>query len=188
MQPQQSSLSTLKYVFCYTRPMKQLIILRGYPGSGKTSVGNLLGEDPGRVFIDHNKILTLVASIAGNDEGIYDEIHAFEIVLAKKVLTEGKSVIVGRGFSSSKSIEPYNIMAEKYGAQIQVIRLQAPHELLEKRVEESTRSSDFNPVLSAESLRKWVKDNPLEEVKGEMLIDASQPLKSVCADILRRVN
>lgn len=167
--------------------MKQLIILRGYPGSGKTSIGNLLGENPDLVFIDHNQILTLVANIVGNDDGIYNEVHAFERVLAKKVLTEGKGVVVGRGFSLAKSIEPYEIIAKENGARVQVIRLQAPLELLERRVEAIARRVDFNPILSRESLRDWIQDNPLEDVKGELLIDASRPLKSVLADVLQRI-
>ena len=51
--------------------INKLIILRGYPGSGKTTVGKRLEKQGLGIFIDHNAILTFVASIAGNDTWIY---------------------------------------------------------------------------------------------------------------------
>jgi broad-specificity NMP kinase len=78
---------------CYASAMNQLIILRGYPGSGKTTVAKLLEREGCGVFIDHNAILTFIAGFTGNDEGIYHEIHALELAMTSKLLRDGKSAI-----------------------------------------------------------------------------------------------
>lgn len=83
---------------------QKLIILRGYPGSGKTTVGKLLEKKNQGVLVDHNAILTFLANIVGDDEGIYEDIHILEKAMARKLLKDKKNVIVARGFSSSDSV------------------------------------------------------------------------------------
>ena len=58
----------------YNRVMVKLIILRGYPGSGKKTIGKALEAEGLGKFVDHNAILTFIANIVGDDEGIYDDI------------------------------------------------------------------------------------------------------------------
>lgn len=93
--------------FWYDLKMKELIILRGYPGSGKATIGKILQTDGLGTFIDHNAILTFIANIVGDDNGIYDDIHKLEIALTNKLLEDGTSVIVARGFCSIASMRPY---------------------------------------------------------------------------------
>lgn len=70
--------------------MNQLILLRGYPGSGKTTIGKLLEKRGVGKFIDHNAILTFISTISGDDDGIYDDIANLEQAIARKLLTANK--------------------------------------------------------------------------------------------------
>lgn len=163
--------------------MARLITIRGYPGSGKTTVGKLLEAAGHGTFIDHNAILTYIARIVGNDTGIYDDIHRLELALTHKLLSEGNSAIVARGFSSMESILPYIDMAEAYSGQVIVIRLEATYEILASRVSTPERLQDFNPTTDQKSLKRWMEHNPIEDFKKEHIIDASQEITSVMADI-----
>ncbi len=165
--------------------MTTLIILRGYPGSGKTTVGKMLEKDALGKFIDHNAILNFITSITSNDDGIYAEIHALEKSMTKKLLTDGKNTIVARGFSSQKSIDSYVEIAKETNSRHIVIRLSVATEILEERVQSEERKLDFNPTTSADSLLTWIEQNPLENYDGEYSIDASKELAHVVSSITK---
>lgn len=166
----------------------RIIIVRGYPGSGKTTVGKLLSKKLNDVFIDHNSILTFLAAITGNDEGIYTEIHNLELAMAKKLLAENKNVIVARGFSTSESIAPYQAVACMLGADVFVFRLHVSENNLKSRVMAEERKKDFNPTINETTLLTWIADNPLHDIKGEYRIDADKPIDEVVAQMLSIVS
>ena len=161
----------------------KLILLRGYPGSGKTTVGKELESRGVGKFIDHNSILTFVAGIAGNDDGIYDEIANLELAITKKLLGEGKSVIVARGFSRLAQIAVYETVAQALDIKSLIIRLDVGQEELFKRVQSSERQLDFNPTTDEVAALAWMKENPLENHSEEVVIDNNQPLEGSVAEI-----
>jgi len=127
--------------------MTKLIILRGYPGSGKTTIGKHLQAEGIGKFIDHNAILTFIAGIAGDDEGIYDEIAQLELAMCKKLLVDDSDVIVARGFSGLSSIQAYEAVASELGVTIKILRLNVDRNELIRRVQSPERKLDFNPTI-----------------------------------------
>ena len=171
--------------FCYDRSMseRKLILLRGYPGSGKTTIGKELESHGVGKFIDHNSILTFVAGIAGNDDGIYDEIANLELAISKKLLSEGESVIVARGFSKLAQIAVYEAAAESLDIKSLVVRLEVSREELLQRVQSPERQLDFNPTTNEEAANDWMNQNPIEDHPDEIVIDNNQPFKESVAEI-----
>ncbi len=167
---------------------RHVLIIRGYPGSGKTSVGKTLEHDGYGRFVDHNAILTFIASITGDDEGIYDDIHSLELAMVRKILADDSSVIVARGFSSAASIRPYRDVVKRSGCKVTIIRLQAELSELKVGVQAIERKTEFNPTVSAEALQRWIKNNPIEPVDDEVIIDASPDLQSVVAAAKRCIS
>lgn len=163
---------------------QKLIILRGYPGSGKTALGKLLSEKRAGKLIDHNSILTFLAEIVGGDDGIYDEIHILEKSMAKKLLRESKDAIVARGFSSQDSIKPYLDIATEVGAEVLIFKLIVTESNLKIWVSAEARKKDFNPTVNEDALLSWIRDNPLEDIAGEYKIDADKPIEKVTSEIL----
>lgn len=163
--------------------MKKLILIRGYPGSGKTTIGRALQNDDVGVFIDHNTILNFIAAIVGNDDGIYEEIHSLEKSMTKKLLSEADIAIVARGFSSKSRIEEYTSIAQEFSAKVYIFTLDADISILEKRVQADERKNDFNPTVSPEALRAWIQNNELEKLKDEIKIDASSPVNKIVDEI-----
>ena len=168
--------------------MRRLIILRGYPGSGKTTIGKRLEYQGLGTFIDHNRILTLITTITRNDVGIYEEISQLELAMTKKLINDDKSVIVARGFSSVLGIEPYVALARTISIPADVIRLNVEEDTLIARVQAPERKQDFNPTINEKTLRSWMRDNPLEKYTKEISINANQPLDDVIGQIVRRLS
>jgi predicted kinase len=168
---------------CYDDRMQRLIIIRGYPGSGKTTLGKLLEGRHYGAFIDHNQILTFIAGITGDDEGIYDEIHALERVMCRKLLKNGSSVIVARGFSSATSVQAYAAIAEQASVPCDILRLNVPPQVLAQRVVAPERRTDYNPTLTPAALTSWVERNPLESIEFEHSIDGSESIETVAATV-----
>ena len=163
--------------------INKLIILRGYPGSGKTTVGKRLEKQGLGIFIDHNAILTFVANIAGNDTGIYYEIAQLEKAICKKLLNEGSTVIVARGFSELKSIKEYEDIARANNIPWYIFRLNVPIETLSERVQSPERKQDFNPTITIQSLINWVTQKPLQPHAAEHIIDNTNNVKTTLRNI-----
>ncbi len=163
---------------------QRLIILRGYPGSGKTTIGKSLFERGVGTLIDHNSILTFLADIVGDDNGIYDEIHILEKAMARKLLKDKKNVIVARGFSSSESIFPYISVARDLGAELFIFKLSVSESNLRIRVVSEERKKGFNPTVNEDALMAWVIENPLETVDGEYEVNADKSIEKVVSQIL----
>lgn len=163
--------------------MNKLTILRGYPGSGKTTVGKRLEQAGLGVFIDHNQILTFIAQFTGDDDGIYGDVVQLEQAMTRKLLECGKSVIVARGFSSSVSIDEYIDIAKEKGAESLVVRLDVSMETLGQRVESQERKQDFNPTTNEEVLKNWINDNPFEDYPEELVVDANLDVETVVSRI-----
>ena len=171
-------MKVMVFLFCYNRVMTKLIILRGYPGSGKTTIGRRLAEKGAGKFIDHNSILTFIADIAGNDEGIYKDIANLELAIARKLLKERTSVIVARGFSNLESIRAYEDVAIECGAEPIIIRLEVDRATLSKRVGNSERLNDFNPTVTDRALGEWIDSNPIINHPSEKIVDNTQSLET----------
>lgn len=159
--------------------MTKLIIIRGYPGSGKTTLGKILQGNGYGVFIDHNKILTFVASIVGDDEEIYGDIANLEKAMVRKLLRLGKNVIVARGFSSKDSVKEYQRIAQKISAIPVILRLEVNEQILSERVQSPERRKDFNPTTNSSALNAWIKSNPIEDIATEHLVEADQSASEV---------
>jgi shikimate kinase len=168
--------------------MTKLIILRGYPGAGKSTIGKALQVRGAGKFIDHNAILTFVANIAGDDSGIYDEIASLELSIARKLLKAGVSPISARGFSSLESIKPYEALAAEAGAEIRIIRIDVNYEELAKRVQGPERTDRLSQTTNPELLEKWISENPLIDHPEETVIDNTRSIGEVVSDVLLRVN
>jgi predicted kinase len=167
--------------------MTKLIMLRGYPGAGKSTIGKSLQLRGAGKFIDHNAILTFVANIAGDDSGVYDDIANLELSIARKLLKNGTSAIAARAFSSLESIKSYEDMAAELGIPVVIFRIDVDYEELAKRVQGVERTASLNPTTNPELLEKWISENPLIDHPAEIIIDNTRSIGEVVTDMLARI-
>lgn len=96
-----------------------LVIIRGLPGSGKTTIAktqfpNFVNYEADMFFIDES----------GNynfDKTRLQDAHNWCIESARKALGEGKDVVVSNTFTRLYEIQPYVNMAIEFNIPIQVI-------------------------------------------------------------------
>lgn len=99
--------------------MKALIILRGVPGCGKTTVASIIGSSPGDVicsaddyFIDANGAY----NFDGNKIGLAHKSCQYKAKEAMK--NNSPKVIISNTNISESNFKEYEKMAEKFGYQV----------------------------------------------------------------------
>ena len=107
--------------------MNQIILVRGLPGSGKTSlIESIRGESPVFAADDHFYEL-------GNGKYNFDpsELHTAHLNCQKKAESEmyngTKTIFVTNTFTTNKEMKPYQEMAERYGYRCSVIIVENRH-------------------------------------------------------------
>ena len=162
--------------------MQKLIILRGYPGSGKTTLGKKLEKDNVGKFIDHNQILGFLSDICGNDYGIYQEIHDLELAMTNKLLKEGDTVIVARGFNKATQIDRYVDVARLNNVNYHLITLTTSVNTLSERIMAPERKMSFNAMTSKEILEEYIGANKQEPYDSEIIINSTKPADEVATE------
>lgn len=120
--------SYLRFV-CKMKPTQHLILLRGLPGSGKTTFAKLISEDNtyplfsvDDYFIDEN----------GNYKFEYSEnykAYAECLYKTEKAILEGLSkVIVHHTFTMDWELDPYFKLAQKHYCKLFVLTLENYHQ------------------------------------------------------------
>lgn len=165
----------------------KLIILRGYPGSGKTTVGRLFAQQGLGSFIDHNAVLNKLVGRDGTDDGRYEEIHQQEQVLTRQALQVGQDTLIARGFTIRSQVEPYLKLAEETGASVHVFRLEVPSAVLAERVTADSRSMDAMSLKTPKELGEWMAAHPMEPLQQEIELNGTEPPEALVEEIRSRI-
>jgi len=96
-------------------PCKRLILVRGVPGSGKTTYAKKLG------IKDHYE-----ADMWFDQNGAYDPnqirtAHKWCRIQAMEAMKAGRPVVVSNTFTQLWELEPYKIAAAKYGYRVEEV-------------------------------------------------------------------
>jgi predicted kinase len=94
--------------------MKILYIVRGMPGSGKSTFAQTLG-------LPHFEADDFFTDLDGSynfDPNLLKKAHKFCQNNVRQCLSEGLSVVVANTFTTLKEIKPYIKMAEEYDAEV----------------------------------------------------------------------
>lgn len=108
--------------------IKQLIILRGVPGAGKTTFANMIGAALG----DQARVVAaddwFDQYCGGNfDPSKLGEAHDWCRSETERALQSGRSVIVHNTFTTEGELAPYAELAAEYGAQLSVLVVENRH-------------------------------------------------------------
>lgn len=109
-----------------------LILLRGVPGSGKTTLGNVI------LFSNQSNIQDVLSAdnffINEKEEYIFDfsklkEAHNdCQVKCAERMRNQFSKIVVANTFTQEWEMEPYFIMAERYNYRIHTVIVENRHD------------------------------------------------------------
>ncbi len=122
------------------------VVLIGYRGSGKTTIGRMLADSRGDAFIDTDEMIAHFAGcsiadiFAGEGEGGFREREGKAIAMA----TAGSGRVISVGGGAIESAENRRVLRD-YGT---VVWLSAPAEVLWKRISSDKGTAETRPDLA----------------------------------------
>lgn len=109
-----------------------LILLRGVPGSGKTTLGNVI------LFSNQSNIQDVLSAdnffINEKEEYVFDfsklkEAHNdCQVKCAERMRNQFSKIVVANTFTQEWEMEPYFIMAERYNYRIHTVIVENRHD------------------------------------------------------------
>jgi predicted kinase len=168
----------------------KLILLRGYPGAGKTTLGKRLEESGFGKLIDTNYMLSCVDELvddAYRSLEIYDQLIILEKTIMTQLLSDGKNVIVARGFSGVDAVRDYSELAETAGAETYVVRLDTPKAELAERVTAPDRKQNYSFLTTPEQFEEWMDQHTVDPCEGELVIDTTKAIDDCLKDVVEFV-
>jgi predicted kinase len=107
--------------------MKELILLRGLPGAGKSTIAHILSEGKDPVF----SVDDFFTNAAGNYRFEFDKNHLAYAQCQEKTrnaMSEGKEkIFVHNTFTMDWEMKPYLEMAEEFGYRLHVLTVEKYH-------------------------------------------------------------
>jgi thymidylate kinase len=160
-------------------PSLFLIVIDGPMGSGKTTTARLLNSKlEGTARLERSEIKRFISNF--DEEHHNKVVQNVATVMVDEFLKNGVSVVVEWAMRSER-VEAFQEIAKKYNARCFVYELDAPKDMLLKRVEERTRILLDKKELPAENKenvqRNFEKNYSFRidhKYQGAIVIDSSK--------------
>jgi len=127
-------------VWRWKNPPSQLILLRGLPGSGKSTFAQMLKS------ISQGELLHYEADMYFMTNGMYNykpelisEAHQWCLQATSNALMNGLSVVVSNTFTRRMELQPYINIAERYKAQVTVLHVEGNYGSIHNVPDETLR-------------------------------------------------
>jgi predicted kinase len=167
---------------------KFLIQMAGAPGSGKSTVANLLSQELDGVVINHD----LIKAFFLEQGFLFDQsaklTYSFDWVLAEDMIKQGRSVIIDSICNYNEVLEQGTALARRYGynykyVECRVTDLALLDERLRHRVSmRSQRTGVSSPPQDAldaghsedpqAKMKKWI-ENPCRPAENAIIVDST---------------
>ena len=159
------------------------IILCGFMGCGKSTIGNLLSKKTGMSFIDLDKYIeqkenkTVAEIFADNGEDYFRQLERD----ASKELSQKKSLVIATGGGTLTFQE--NVDAFKTSGKI--VLLDVPVEVVSERLQGDTTRPLLNRPDKEQAMRElYEKRMPLYQNAADIIVNAANSPLQVCMEIM----
>lgn len=110
---------------CEDRKDLRLVVIRGFPGSGKSTMART--SYPGFLHYEPDHFFSDTQGCYRFDAQIWDMACEWTWTLADLALARKESVVVSDVFPKLADLEPYRLLAEARGARFEVVTLYGTH-------------------------------------------------------------
>lgn len=164
-----------------------LIIMRGYPGTGKSTIARAIARALHASLIDRDIIRQTAVDILGNLPEIGRFSYELMFALTREQLSLGLSVVVDTPLTYHVTYEQARKMAQSFHTPMLVVHCQCPPEVQKRRLEgRKGQVSEFQ-ITSWEEWERWKPR--FEEFDDEgCIIDTSRPLDDSLAKVMHTIH
>lgn len=159
------------------------IVLCGFMGCGKSTIGNLLSKKTGMSFIDLDSYIeqkenkTVAEIFADNGEDYFRQLERD----ASKELSQKKSLVIATGGGTLTFQE--NVDAFKTSGKI--VLLDVPVEVVSERLQGDTTRPLLNRPDKEQAMRElYEKRMPLYQSAADIVVNAANSPLQVCMEIM----
>jgi predicted kinase len=183
-------------------PRKMLIQMSGCPGSGKSTMADLLGQSINGVVIDHDLIRSF---FLGNDiffEQAAKLAYRFQWVLAEDMIKRERNTIIDSTCNYDETLNQGILLARKYGFNYRYVECRVLDiELLDRRLRNriplrSQRTGVSLPPTDANDVRynedfqtlfkRWI-EHPCRPDRDAIVVDSSTEPEQCLEFILKQI-
>src|SRR2546425_3731197 len=163
------------------------VVMRGYPGTGKSTIARLLAAALHAPLIDRDIIRQMAVELFGALPQVGQFSYELMFALAREQLRLGLSVVIDTPLTYRTTYEQCKELAKTFHAPMLVVHCQCPPEVQKRRLEgRKGKVSEFQ-ITSWEEWEQW-KPRFEEFDDGGCVIDTSNPLDDSLAKVMRTIH
>lgn len=160
--------------------------MRGYPGTGKSTIARLLATALHAPVIDRDIIRQMAVDIFGDLPQVGYFSYELMFALAREQLRLGLCVVIDTPLTYRKTYEQCQALAREFDTPMLVVHCQCPPEVQKRRLEgRKGKVSEFQ-ITSWEEWEQW-KPRFEEFDDGGCVIDTSKPMDESLAKVMRSI-
>jgi predicted kinase len=166
---------------------RMFIVMRGYPGTGKSTIARAIATALHAPLIDRDIIRQVAVDILGDQPRVGRFSYELMFALVREQLRLGLSVVVDTPLTYRITHEQAKELARTFSIPLLVVHCQCPPEVQKRRLEgRKGKVSEFQ-ITSWEEWEQW-KPRFEDFEDGGCVIDTSHPLDESLAKVMRSIH
>lgn len=166
---------------------RTFIVMRGYPGTGKSTIARLLATSLHAPLIDRDILRQMAVDHFGNLPQVGHFSYELMFALAREQLRLGLSVVVDTPLTYRRTYEECQQIAQAFHVPMLVVHCQCPPDVQKRRLEGRKGQVSNFQITSWEEWERW-KERFEEFEDHGCAIDTSNPMDESLAKVMHSIH